>query len=73
MRKAIECSLLSIIASKENTNTIRRKEKGSARQNSKTYSAVVLEGNKLDEAIQKANTHDEFDYIIDALKPARSA
>ncbi len=71
MRKAIEDSLFSLIAPTENPGPIKRKEKRSAIENSKVYSSVVLEGDKLNEAIQKANEHDEFEYIIEALKPAR--
>lgn len=70
MNKAIEYSLFSIITPTENTGSVGRKAKGSTKQNSKVYSSIVLEGDKLEEAIQKANELDEFEYILDALKPS---
>lgn len=68
MKKTIEDSLFALIGPKEDLKAINKNRKADAK-----YSAVVLEGNKLDEAIQKANEHDEFDFIIEALKPANRA
>lgn len=73
MRKAIEDSLFSLIAPPKNPKTNKARLRKGICSNSKVYSSVVLEGNKLEEAIHKANAHDEFEYIIDALRPARLA
>lgn len=71
MRKAIENSLFSLIAPRESSGTVKTGLKEGICSNSKVYSSVVLEGNKLEEAIHKANVHGEFEYIIDALRPAK--
>lgn len=71
MHKTNVDNLLSIIAAKEVQDSGRKKPNGNIKQNTKTYSSVVLEGDKLAEAIKKANEFDEFKYILDALKPTR--
>lgn len=71
MRKAIEDNLSSLIAPRKNLGTVEVRSEEGLCSYSKVYSSVVLEGNKLEEAIHKANVHGEFEYIIDALRPAK--